>query len=127
MKKYILFYFFVFQVTTYAQYNTISDASFKNRLIALDIDSGNPGKKTVASNTVLATVLETENTNFSINSKATNDLTINRLYFLRSQLKKLDVSQNIDLDYFVFSNKQLVFVHVQKKLKWLDKANLPIS
>lgn len=119
MKKCILFFFFTFHAATHAQHVTISDSNFETSTI----NSGKQAEKKITREIVLPI----KNMQPYTNLKTRNDWAINRLYFLRTPLKKLDISQNINLDYFVFRYNHLLITDAQKKLKTLPKIILPIS
>lgn len=114
MKNYILFCFFGFHLAVYSQCNTIPDTNFENKLISLEnVKSIQDDQMKILAFT--ATIFGTKNESYPINNKQfTNSFAINPLYYLRTPLKKLNVSQSMDVDYFVFSKQQLVFVNTQK-------------
>jgi hypothetical protein len=80
MKNHILFCFFVIQVRAYAQDGTITNANFENKLIVLDKNGSNTN--------------EIEQTSVIAYNGA-----LNHSYYLRCQIKKINISQNIYSDY----------------------------
>jgi hypothetical protein len=50
-----------------------------------------------------------------IETKTPENYALNRLYYLKSPLKKLNLSQSIDVDYLTFPKKQTVTLFKQQK------------
>lgn len=116
MKNYILFCFFGFHLAAYAQCNTIPNTNFENKLILL-VNTKSIQDDQMKILAFTATILGAKNESHPINNRQfANSFVINPLYYLRTPIKKLNVSQSMDVDYFVFSRQQLVFVKTQKKI-----------
>lgn len=100
MKKYVLFFFFVFQLCIYAQQKTIQPVNFEKKIIALEINLNNPEEKTQ----LLNSSCPDNNVTILVSS---DDLVFNPAVIFINQLRNLDVSKKIKIDYEIFSYNQL--------------------
>lgn len=97
MKKHILFFFFAFQVSTYAQESMNSKVNFEKQITSLGIYNDNPNEKTQLIDSSCYSdsfTISNESDNLALNPESKN------------QLKSLNISKRINLDYLVFSYNQ---------------------
>lgn len=137
MKIKLLLLLFLVSLSTYAQYTTIPDVNFENKLIALEIDSG------VADGQVLTSSISSL-TSLDVSSSSISDLTgiqdfvaltsldcssnqltaldiskntaITMLYGHSNQLISLDVSNNLDLIYLDCTSNKLTSLDISKNV-----------
>ena len=103
MKKYILLCFFVFQAVIYGQECPNTNAVLKQK------NSQNTAEAALNNINPVQVV-------------AFNGL-LNRLFYSNHPQQKINISQNIDLDYRFFSNAKFVLLYIQKKLPHLKLSN----
>lgn len=96
MKNYILFLFFAFQFSTYAQDSKSQNIYFEEKIKLLEIDNCNPNKKLQLINESCPDINLTILCDSDDLSLKQTDITIN-------QLKNLDLSKGIKKDYLVFN------------------------
>lgn len=96
MKNYILFFFFAFQVSTYAQRAKSQDINFEKKLITLEIDDCNSEEKEQPINSLY-------NSNNLTVLCDSDDLTLRPINVIINQSKILDVSKSICSDYLIFN------------------------
>lgn len=106
MKVYTILFYFVFQLTAFAQSDIIINDNLENKSFLL----GNGNVKDIESkeNIISAKIFNISNENCTVEVQLIDSCVSNRLYYLRSPLKKLNISQNIDLDYWVFTKKEII-------------------
>jgi hypothetical protein len=89
----------------YAQQGMISGSNFEKNLISLEIDTTSPDSKTQLINSSC-------DANSLTNLNCSTDLALNPEEIKSNQLKSLDVSKRIKMDYSIFIYNQLTITDV---------------
>lgn len=114
MKIIFFLCFFIFNLTSYSQCSIFPDADFKNKSTSLD-NTKNIEDNQVKIPAFTTTILDAKNESYLTNdSQLTDSLAINPIYYLRTAIKKLNVSQSINVDYFIFTKERITFAPIQK-------------
>ena len=119
MKKYFIFYFFVCQINSYAQHSTVLESDFESKTISVEfykINNINTHNQTGIEISESETDIEYKNQKTLINIRIPAHCILNPLLIIKNTIKKLNLSQSLDLDYLFFPKKQVATVLSQQKL-----------
>ena len=116
MKTKLLVLLFLASLTTYAQYTTIPDVNFENKLIALGIDSGVADGKVLTNNVNKLTSLDVSSSSIADLTGIQDFTALTSLYCYSNQLTTLDVSKNVALTSLSCNTNQLTSLDVSKNV-----------
>ncbi|HEX8014995.1 MAG TPA: T9SS type A sorting domain-containing protein [Flavobacterium sp.] len=112
MKIKLLSLFFLISLSCLAQYTSIPDINFENKLIALGIDSGSPDHQVLTDKIDKLTDLDISNSAITDLTGIQNFVSLTSLNCYNNQLTVLDVSKNIALQKLVCSSNQLTSLNI---------------
>lgn len=116
MKTKILTLLLFANFAIYAQYTTIPDNNFENKLIALGIDSGAPDNQVLTSSIDKLTSLDIPNSSITDLTGIQGFVSLTSLNCYGNQLTSLDVSKNIALQKLTCSSNPLTSLNVSTNI-----------
>ena len=112
MKTKLLLLLLLANFSIYAQYTSIPDVNFENKLISLGIDSGAPDGKVLSANVVSLTALNVSNSSITDLTGIEDFIALDYLYCYNNRLTQLNVSKNSKLTILSCSNNLLTTLNL---------------
>lgn len=119
MKTKLLILLFLASLSTYSQYTAIPDVNFEKKLIALNIDSGEPDGQVLTSSINQLTKLDVYNSSITDLTGIQDFTALVTLYCNYNQLTTLDLSNNLLLNQLDCSHNQLISLDILKNTSLL--------
>ncbi|PXY41744.1 hypothetical protein DMB65_07315 [Flavobacterium cheongpyeongense] len=122
MKPKLLLLLLLANFAIYAQYTSIPDVNFENKLIALGIDSGTTDGQVLTSNIDKLTSLDVSNSSITDLTGIQDFVSLKYLHCHYNKLTTLDLSKNTALIYLYCRSNQLTSLDLSKNtaLETLD-------
>ncbi|OOV19615.1 T9SS type A sorting domain-containing protein [Flavobacterium sp. LM4] len=122
MKPKLLLLLFFVNFSIYAQYTSIPDVNFENKLIALGIDSGTTDGQVLTSNIDKLTSLDVSNSSITDLTGIQDFVSLKYFHCHYNKLTTLDLSKNTALIYLYCRSNQLTSLDLSKNtaLETLD-------